>query len=227
MQFERPGFNRQVFRAHASCGGQDLRRIIRHGGDDVGASEQCGQAVELGHGEDDVAFAVEFLEVFVDEAAQVAGEGDQCMGAGAEVVEAQRAGYRVGAQQLRLAPAQDFALGVGGQVLGVADADGNLPGGKQGRHEDVIDSPDYQHNARRFGAQTLEQGGQQCELDVIGQADAEDRGAGRRVELRGAADRCRDGVECRGEQGEDFRRPGGGLHAAPGAHEQWIIEQAA
>lgn len=128
---------------------------------------------------------------------------------------------------MRLAPAQDFALGVGGQVLGVADADGNLPGGEQRRHEDVIDSPDYQHNARRFGAQALEQGGQQCELDVIGQADAEDRGTGRRVELRGAADRRRDGVECRGEQGEDFRRSGGGLHAAPGAHEQWIIEQAA
>lgn len=88
MQFERPGFNRQVFGANASCCGQHLGRIIGHCGDDVGAGEQCGQAVELGHGEDDVAFAVEFLEVFVDEAAQVAGEGDQCVGAGAEVVEA-------------------------------------------------------------------------------------------------------------------------------------------
>ncbi len=227
MQFERSGFNRQVFRANASRGSQDLRRIVGHGGDDVGAGEQCGQAVELGHGEDDVAFAVEFFQMFVDEAAQVAGEGDQCVGAGAEVVEAQRAGYRVGAQQLRLAPAQDLALGVGGQVLGVADADRNLSGGEQGWHEDVIDPSDHQHNARRFRAQTLEQGRQQCELDVIGQADAEHRGAGRRVELRGTADRCRDGVECRGEQGEDFRRSGGGLHAAPGAHEQWIIEQAA
>ncbi|MCY1437228.1 hypothetical protein D9M71_533820 [compost metagenome] len=91
----------------------------------------------------------------------------------------------------------------------------------------VVGAADHQHHAGRLGAQALDQGRQQAELDIVGQADAEHRRAGRRVEVGGAADRGGDGVQRRGEQGEDLLRPRGRLHLPSAAHEQRVVEQAA
>src|SRR5450830_581053 len=76
-------------------------------------------------------------------------------------------------------------------------------------------------------AQAFEQLGEQGELDVVRQADAEHGGAGGRVEFGGAADGGGNRVQGRGEQGEDFHGAGRRFHAAPGAHKQRVIEKTA
>ncbi|MNQ72295.1 hypothetical protein D3C85_869950 [compost metagenome] len=119
------------------------------------------------------------------------------MGTFAVVVEAQRAGHRIGAQQLGLGAAQGLALGVGRQLLGVADAHRNLAGGQQVGHQQVVGPAYHQHHPGRLGAQAPEQGGQQGELDVIREADAKYRGAGCRIEVGGAADRGGDRIQRR------------------------------
>ncbi len=149
------------------------------------------------------------------------------MRARAVVIEAQRAGHGVCTQQLGLAAPQDLALGVGRQLLGVGHAHGDLPGGQQPRHHQVVGTANHQHHAWCLGAQAAEQGGEQGELDVIGEADAKHRLAGSRIEVGSAADRRGDGVQRGREQGEDFLCPWRRLHAAPGAHEQRVIEQRA
>ncbi|MNY32139.1 hypothetical protein D3C86_1663380 [compost metagenome] len=116
---------------------------------------------------------------------------------GAIVVQAQGARHRVGTQQFRLAAAQSLALGVGWQLLGVADTYRNLAGGQQVGHQQVVGPAYHQHHPGRLGAQAPEQGGQQGELDVIREADAKYRGAGCRIEVGGAADRGGDRIQRR------------------------------
>jgi hypothetical protein len=115
----------------------------------------------------------------------------------------------------------------GRQVAGVADADGYFPRGQQRRHQDVVGPAHHQDDTGRLGAQALEQQRQQSEFGVVGEADAEHRSAGRGIEGRRPADRGGDRVQRRRQQRENFRGPRGGLHAAPGAHEQRIVEQPA
>ncbi|MNP42568.1 hypothetical protein D3C76_1363410 [compost metagenome] len=74
-----------------------------------------------------MTLAPDFFQFRIDETAEVTGKRHQRMGPGAELVQAQGTGHGVGAQQFRLAAAQHLALGVGRQVGGVADTDGDLP----------------------------------------------------------------------------------------------------
>ncbi len=225
MQLKRAHRQRWVFGAQTARRGQCFGGVIRHGGEDVGAGQQCAQPVELRHGQYHVAFAIEFFQLFINKPAQVACEGHEGVRAGAEVVQAQGAGHAVGAQQFRQAAAQHFALGVGRQVGGVAHADGNFPGGEQAWHQDVVDAAHHQHDAWRLGAQAFEQLRQQGEFNVVGQADTEHGGAGGGVELGSAAHCGGDRVQGRGEQGEDFHGTCRRLHAAPGTYKQRVIEQ--
>eukprot|EP01137_Pigoraptor_chileana_P015423 Opistho-2@71322 len=227
VQLKRARRQRWILRPHAARSRQRVSGVIRHGRDDIGACEQRTQAIELRHGQHHVALAPEFFQLFIDEATEVAGERHQRMRTRTIVIQAERAGYSVGAQQFRLAATQHLAFGVGRQVGGVADADGDFPRSQQARHQYVVDAAHHQDDARCLGAQAFEQHRQQGEFDVVGQADAEHRSAGGRVELRRTADRRGNGVEGRREQGEDFHRAGGRFHAASGAHEQGVIEQAA
>ena len=145
----------------------------------------------------------------------------------AVVVQAQLAGHAVGAKQLGQAAPQHLALGVGRQLLGVAHAHGNLAGRQQPRHQQVVGTAHHQRHTGRLGAQATQQRRQQGELDIIGKADTKHRGAGGGVEVGGAADGGGDRIQRRREQGEDLAGPRGRLHAAPGAHEQRIVEQRA
>ncbi|MNT12993.1 hypothetical protein D3C72_1479460 [compost metagenome] len=134
-QFEALHRQGRVFRTQAAGGGEGGGGVIRHHGHQVGAGQQGAQAVELRYGQDHPPAAADLGQFFVDEAAQVAGEGHQGVGPCGVVVQAQRPGHRVGTQQLGPGAAQGLALGVGGQFLGVGDAHGNLAGGQQVGHQ--------------------------------------------------------------------------------------------
>ncbi|MNJ20982.1 hypothetical protein D3C77_153250 [compost metagenome] len=227
MQLEGLHLQRRILGAQAAGGGQDLGGIVGHGGDDVGAGQQAAQAVELRHGQDHMALAPDLFQDLVHEPAQVAGKRYQRVGAGAEVVQAQAPRHAVGTQHLGFAAPQHLALGVGRQVVGPAHADGDFPRGQQRGHQQVVDPAHHQDDARGFGAHALEQLRQQGEFGVVRQADAKHRGAGGWIEVGSAADRGGDRIQRWREQGEDLHRPRRRFHAAPGTHEQRVVEQVA
>ena len=74
VQFKAAHRQRWVFGAQAAGGGQGFGGVVRHGRQDVGAGQQGAQAVGLRYGEYDMALAAEFLQFFIDEPAQAAGE---------------------------------------------------------------------------------------------------------------------------------------------------------
>ena len=74
MQFKRRGVERGIFCAHTARGGQGLSGVVRHGGENVGARQQCTQTIELGNRQYHMPLAAELLQFGVDKPAQIASE---------------------------------------------------------------------------------------------------------------------------------------------------------
>ncbi|EPN55670.1 hypothetical protein A245_22944 [Pseudomonas syringae pv. actinidiae ICMP 19096] len=142
-------------------------------------------------------------------------------------VHAHGTGRLVGPHQAWLHVAQRLALGIGRQLAGQTDTDGDVAGHQHLGNIQVIDVLDHNHHPRRFLADGLEHGWQQAEFDVIAQADAEGHLADRRLEIGGQAQRRGHGVQRRREVLENFMGAGGGLHAMANPDEQRVIEQVA
>ncbi|MOA14079.1 hypothetical protein D3C78_1341600 [compost metagenome] len=113
------------------------------------------------------------------------------MGARAIFIQRQRCIAGVGAQDARLNVPQQFALGIGRQAPGLADADRDITRCEQIGDAPVIDVLHHEHHVRRFLAQRTQQRRQQAELDVIGQTDAKGHGAHGRIEIAGQTQRDR------------------------------------
>ncbi|MOA13599.1 hypothetical protein D3C78_1336600 [compost metagenome] len=78
------------------------------------------------------------------------------MRAFAELVQGQRAGAVIAAQDFHAQVAQFLALGVGRQFCGVADADGNLATGQHRWHQQEIHPAHHHHNVLRLFTNLLE-----------------------------------------------------------------------
>ncbi|MCY1180450.1 hypothetical protein D9M73_208930 [compost metagenome] len=90
-----------------------------------------------------------------------------------------------------------------------------------------VDPPHHDHHLRRFLADPPEQGREQAELGVVGEADAEGVAVGRGVEFTGPADRAGNDVHRRLQFPEYLQGALGRLEGAAVAHQQRIAEQVA
>ena len=221
------GINRErrVFGAQATAFNQRTRGVIRHGGDHFGAGEQGAQATELRHAKNYAARAAKLGQVEVDVAAQVARERHHCVRTLAVFVECQRPRAIIAAQDFAGNVAQFLAFGIGRQIRGVADADGDFPGGQQCRHQQVVGTAHHHDNARRLLLQMAQQRWKQTELGIVRQADTKHIATARRFKLLGATDGPGNDVHRRLQLLEDRQGAGGRFHAATVAQQQRIIEQ--
>ena len=226
-QLRRINRKRRVFGTQRTAFNQCTRRIIGHGGDHFSTGQQRAQTTELWHAEHDAAAAAEFGQVEVDVAAQVAGERDHRVRACAVFVERQRAWAIVAAQDFAGDVAEFFAFGVGRQIGGVTDTDGDLAGRQQRRHQQVVGAAHHDDDARCLFLKLTQQRREQAEFRVVRQADPEHIAAACWLEFLGAADGAGDHVHGRLQLFENIERARRRLHGATVAQQQRIIEQIA
>ena len=172
-----------------------------------------------------MAFAAHLCQPLIRKPGDVGGVGHQHVGPCAIFVEGQRCVRGIGTQQARADVPQQLALGIRRQPAGLGDADGNVARSQQVGNAPVVHMLHHKHHLWRFLAQGAQQGWQQAELHVIGQADAESHGADGRVEIMGQAQGRRQGIQGRRQVLDDLLGARRRLHAMAHTNKQRVVEQ--